>query len=60
MLSTENFVKLYVESHNRLGFVTTHIQLTTRKGSKLIIVSILRKMVSRMMFHDLIFSLTVI
>ena len=57
MPSAENFVKLYVESHNHLDFMTTHFQATTRKV--VIIVSIPRAMVLRTMFHDLIFSLIV-
>ena len=34
MLSAENFVKLYVESHNHLGFMTTHIQTNHQKGKQ--------------------------
>ena len=30
-VSAENFVKLYVESHNHLGFMTTHIQTNHQK-----------------------------
>ena len=34
MLSAENFVKLYVESHSHLGFMKTHIQTNHQKGKQ--------------------------